>query len=420
MKREDLTARQVKHMKPGSRRIEVAAGPPKGLYLVVHPTGRKGWIFRYRFDGRTRGLTFKEGFPDLTLAAARAEAEAAAKKLEGGIDPAVTESEPEPEERQPDPVREVAAEFVERRVKGTRTWRETERILKTEVVSRWGNRPVGDIRRSDVLKILDEIVDRPAPAMANKALNVLRRFFGWALERGYVESSPCTGIRPPGREVSRDRVLTNDELVEVWLAAGEVGYPFGPFARLLILTAQRRGEAASMRWRDLDLTVGLWTLPKETVKSGRIHDVPLAPAAVELLESLPRFEKGDHVFTTTSGTKGIGGFSKAKSGLDQALLAARRKAAVERGEDPEKVQPPPRWTIHDLRRTAATHMAKANVPPHVLAAILNHSPGRTLGISAIYIRHRYLAERREALEAWAEHLLELVRRRESQEKRTVA
>ena len=155
-----------------------------------------------------------------------------------------------------------------------------------------------------------------------------------------------------------------------------------------------------MRWQDLDLESGLWTIEAERMKSGRSHDVPLSGPALDILHALGRFE-GNYVFTTTGGHKPISGFSKAKTRLGKVILAARRES------DPD-AEHMPRWTVHDLRRTAATHMAEANVPPHVLAAILGHSPRRTLGTSATYIRHQYTEERRAALEDWASDVLRLV------------
>jgi integrase len=413
-----LTAKQVQFMQPDpAKRLEIPAGPPKGLYLMVQPTGAKSWSFRYRFEGRTRKLTLSKPYPDLTLAAARAEGEAALADLKAGLDPGrKPDPEPEPEPKPPDSFRDVAAEFVERWCKArNRAWREQERTLKKDPLEEWGDRPVPDITRADVLRLLDRVNDRGAPIMANRLHATLTRLFGWCVERGIVAASPIAGIRPPSEERSRDRVLNPEELGEVWNASEGLGYPFGPLFRLLILTAQRRGEVAAMRWRDVDLDAALWTLPKEAVKAARAHDVPLAPAVVELLEALPRFDKGDYVLTTESGEKPVNGFSKAKKRLDAAIVKARKDGAEKRGEDTASFGSPPRWTMHDLRRTAATHMARANVPPHVLAALLNHTPGRTLGISAIYIRHRYLAERREALENWADYVCGLVKSKERRE-----
>ena len=399
LRKNTLTAKQVQYMKPDSaRRLEVPAGPPAGLYLVVHPTGKKAWAFRYRWNGATRKLTFDESYPDMTLAAARAEAESAREDLGNGIDPAVEYAEPK---GSPDSVKAVVKEFIIRKVAETKTRREVERILTTEIRPSWKHRrSIAEVSRADVLRLVDGITDRGSPAMANKTLSVVKRLFSWCLERGLVEQSPVAPVKAPNKEKSRDRVLSPDELAEVWQATEQLGYPFGPFYQILILTAQRRGEVAQMRWRDLDLEAGLWTMGAAHTKSGRMHDVPLSGPVLHILESIGRFE-GDYVFTTTSGQKSVNGFSKCKARLGAVMLQARREA------DPDAAEMA-NWRIHDLRRSGATHMAQANVPPHVLAAILGHSPGRTMGISAVYIRHRYHEERRQALEEWAAHVLGLV------------
>ncbi|MDA2928726.1 tyrosine-type recombinase/integrase [Acidobacteria bacterium AH-259-O06] len=272
----------------------------------------------------------------------------------------------------------------------------------------WKRRNITDIRRADVLRLLDAISDRGAPAMANKTLSVAKRLFNWCLERGLIEISPVAPVKAPNKERSRDRVLTDAELADIWTATEGLGYPMGPFYRFLILTAQRRGEVAEPEWQDVNLERALWTLPPEKTKPGRVHDVPLSGAALELLEGLPRFEKGNYVFTTTGGERPISGFSKAKAAFDAKILEQRCKDARETRQHPNKVKGMADWTIHDLRRTAATWMAGAGVPPHVLSALLNHSPGTAQGVTSIYNRFRYVEERREALEKWAEHVLALV------------
>jgi len=397
MKKQGLTARQVQYMKPDpNRRLEVPAG--RGLYLVVHPTGKKTWAFRYRWNDGHKKLTFAESYPDMGLAAARAEAERAHTDLKNNIDPA---AEIEDSNSGPETLQEVTREFLTRRVAGTKTLGEVDRVLRVYVLPAWKHRlRIDDVSRADVLRVVDAITDKGNPVMANRTLSAMKRLFSWCVERGYVETSPAVGIKP-NRERSRDRVLSPEELVEVWKASDQLGYPLGPFFKVLLLTAQRRGEVAAARWQDLDLESGLWTMEAEKMKSGRIHDVPLSGPVLDILHTLARFEGGDYVFTTTGGHRPISGFSKAKTRLGKVILSTRRES------DPDAEQMP-RWTVHDLRRTAATHMAEANVPPHVLAAILGHFPGRTMGISAIYIRHQYFEERRQALEQWAAHVLDLV------------
>jgi integrase len=156
-----------------------------------------------------------------------------------------------------------------------------------------------------------------------------------------------------------------------------------------VLTAQRRGEVAAMRWQDVSHNQALWTLPREQTKADRIHDVPLSAPALAILAELPRFVGTDLVFPASRGSLPVRDFAHIKVKLD-------RMCGVEN------------WRYHDLRRTAADGMARLGHPPHVVAAILNHSPGASMGVSAIYIRHRFTAERRAALDDWAAEVLRVV------------
>lgn len=408
MKTKGLTARQVLSMKPDpTRRIEVPAGPPKGLYLVMHPTGRKGWALRYRFRGRTRNLTFDTSYPDMSLAAARGEALLRLEELEREFDPSVVQDE-ELQKEEPNTAKAVAAEWIARYVKpNTRTWPEVQRILKKEVLPAWKDKYINEVGRPEVLRLLDSIVDRGAPVLANRTLSILKRWFRWCVERGYLDVSPVAGMRPPTAEKSRDRVLTPEELAEIWNATRDLGFPFGDWFRFVILTAQRRSEVARIEWGHIDLEAALWTLPREATKAGRVHDVPLSGDVLGMIQELPRFEN-PYVFTTTSGKRPISGFSKAKGLLDATINERRTEQGIKKGME--------NWTIHDLRRTAATWMAQNGVPPHVLSAILNHSPGSAMGVTAIYNRFRYTEERRQALEAWGNHVVSLEANREKEER----
>lgn len=408
MRKESLTAKQVEHMKARASRYEVPAGPPKGLYLVVHPTGAKSWCFRYRFAGHTRKLTYT----DLTLAAARAEAEAAVDDLDQGIDPRGTKANEDAAEQrgehekqlQQESVQRVVEEFIKRGLKKKEKERgETERILRREVIKPWQARVVADIRKPDVLNLLDAIVDRGVSVMACRTRGVLLRFFKFARKRGYLDLSPMIDVDKPGPDhEDRDRVLEPSELAEIWTITESLDYPLGPYMRFLTLTAQRRGEVASMRWPEVDLDKALWTLPATITKNGHIHYLPLSTAAVEILKSLPRFKNGDYVWTTTGGQKAVNGFSKAKERIDAATLKQREPAGMKKNI--------PDWTMHDIRRTAATLMAeKCGVLPHVLSAVLNHTDTsrQNSRILKIYNRYEYLDEKRAALQAWADYVVSL-------------
>jgi integrase len=230
--------------------------------------------------------------------------------------------------------------------------------------------------------LLEELMVADHPYMANRALAHIRKFFNWCLETGRVAVSPATNIKPPGKEVARDRVLNNDEINAVWKGADELGWPFGPAIKVLILTGQRRNEVLQMKWENLDLTKSLWTMPKEATKANRKHEVPLSKMVIELLESLPR--NGIYVFSTNSRTP-ISGISKAKTRLDNFSNTSE-------------------WRIHDIRRTVASKMAELGIAPHVIEKVLNHSTGQISGVGAVYNRHTYLREKTDALNVWTRGL----------------
>ena len=172
---------------------------------------------------------------------------------------------------------------------------------------------------------------------------------------------------------------------------------FGPLVKLLLITARRRDEVADMEWSEIDLVKGVWTLPRHKAKNDRVHEVQLSEAASDVLRSLPRI--GNSLVFSTTGETAVSGFSKSKRRLDAAMLKAKREELGARKGDAI-----PGWTLHDFRRTAATGMARMNIPPHVVDKILNHVSGTIRGVAAVYNRFAYLDERRAALEAWGRYL----------------
>ena len=198
---------------------------------------------------------------------------------------------------------------------------------------------------------------------------------------------------------------------EACAAFDQVGWPFGPFSKLLLLTGARRDEVASARWSEFDLAAKAWTIPKERAKNGVAHEVPLSEAALRILGALPRIEAGRRsagLVFTTNGVTPVSGFSKAKTAIDAAILAARRERGVQLGRDPATVQAPEEWTFHDLRRTVASGMAGLGFPPHVVEAALNHRSGTIKGVAAVYNRYSYADEKRAALDAWSRRLRVIV------------
>ncbi len=400
-----LTAAAVEKLKPNrAKRLEIPDGVVDGLYLVVQPSGAKAWAFRYRFPAGGKVKTHKitvGSFPALGLADARQEAGRLRRAVETGDNPKHIQARERAEarERALNTFGLVAVAFTVRYAKRhTRSWKQTKGILRKHVVPAWKDRPIDGITRRDVIELLDGIVRAGKPVLANRVLAHVRKLFNWAIERGIVGASPAVQIKAPGgKEAPRDRDLSDAEIKVLWPAFGAAGYPFGPLMEILLLTGQRRSEVATMRWVDLDIGAAVWNLPAASTKALRSHSIPLPNMAVEILADLPRFN-GPYVFSTTGGERPVSGYSKAKLRIEQEL----NKALAKNGGEPLAG-----WQIHDLRRTAASGMAKLGVPVDHIGRVLNHAPR---GITAtVYDKHSYMPEKRRAIDLWCAHVGGLIR-----------
>jgi integrase len=418
--RKRITTALVEKVKPIGARYEVWDDLVPGFGLRVGEKGAKSYVLMYRVKGdrRQRRATLgRAGIED--LAEMREKAREYLKVAGRGKDPLQAEADAKAERKVT--FGELAEQYIERWAKPRkRTWAEDEATLARDVLPKWKHRTAAEITRRDVLALL-EAKARVAPVRVNRTLALLRKLYGWAVDVDIVPASPVTGIKALGKESQRDRVLSDAELAAFWRATGAMPWPWGSYFRTLSLTAQRRDEVASMRWADVDLGATLWRLPAASTKAARAHDVPLAPAVVDILGEAPRFsatkdtpKAGTYVFTSGDGTRPISGYSKAKARLDELMLAELRKAAEEKakatGQEPREVALEP-WRLHDLRRSAASAMARMGTGPHILGAVLNHSAGSTQGVTAIYNRHRYGDEKCAALAAWATYLTGLVEER---------
>src|ERR1700733_1984254 len=400
-----LTDVQIKKLTTPTARREVPDGKITGLYLVLQPSGAKSWALRYRAAGKPAKLTLGP-YPALDLANARRRAQEALGEVAGGKNPAAEKKAAREAQKAAsstaDRVETVAASFIDKYVKRNvgESWaREAERLLTKEINPKFGCKRLGEVKKSDIHDLLDEIVDRGAPIVANRTLAVFRRLCSWAVERGVVDASPCDKIKVPAAEESRDRVLSDDEVRLAWTAFERLGWPFGQIAQLLLLTGARRDEIASGRWSEIDLEAKTWTIAKERSKNGVAHEIPLSDAAIALLKQLPRIgDRKDALIFSTTGLTAVSGFSRAKDAIDNVILAARGA----------EVGAPDRWTFHDLRRTAASGMAGLGIAPHVVEAVLNHRSGTIKGVAAVYNRYSYATEKRQALDAWARRLEAIV------------
>jgi integrase len=399
-----LTALAVERIKPCEKRVEIPDALAPGLYLVVQRSGYKSWAVRYRLNGRTAKHTIGR-FPAFDLARARIEARAVLEDVQRGKAP--KQAHADAAAAAPRTFAWLGEQFVERYAKGRkRTWREDERNLRGEFAD-WAARTASEISKGDILELLEKKA-KSAPIRARRLFALVRKLFSWAVEVDLLAESPAASIKTrnlPGKERSRDRVLRDDELLALQRALERLEWPWAPIITLALLTGQRRGECAGVRWQDLDLDARVWTLPSERTKAGRVHDVPLTEELVQLIEKLPRFERSAFVFPAAgSNYTAASGFSKAKARLDRLMVAELAKMSAMDGKPHAFAD----WRVHDLRRTCATVLQRLNVQPHVVSALLNHSPGQTIStVTQVYARHRYSDERRAALEAWGNYLAAL-------------
>jgi integrase len=259
-------------------------------------------------------------------------------------------------------------------------------------------RPMAEVTRREISFVIDELADR-APIHGNRVLSYTKAFFNWAVGRGYIEQSAANAIPKPTRERTRERTPTLAEVTEIWLAAGDLGYPFGPIVRLLILTAARRDEVGALRVAELNLEAEplevCWTIPADRSKNGRSIRTPLAPLAARVVSEALEMREIESVYLfSTTGRSSVSGWSTAKRRLDD-LLAARRAT---RGEGPFES-----WRFHDLRRSFATHACDVlHVDPAVVDRCLNHVGSSTTStVSRIYARNELFDQRRDALTRWA-------------------
>jgi len=391
---------------PASGVAQHPDGKIPGFGVRVTSSGVKTFYLKYRHGGQYARLNLGRD-PTTTLAKARAKAHAALAGLAEGLDPR-GEERAQSEDLSFAAILDAFLENYCRHNNRASTAAETERLLRVYFLPEWKNRRVTDIAKADVAAALQPIMKRKAPSAARHAFAAARKLFNWCVEQGLVEDSPCRTMKPPVKAASRDRVLTDDELALVWRTSIEQGDTFGIVVRLLPLTAQRRGEVCGMSWNELDLQQGIWTIPGSRTKNHRAHALPLTPTTVEILKSLPRLDDSPLVFPARGKLEqAYTGYSKGKRMLDKAIDKKRSRAAVAAGGKPDDVTDI-NWTLHDLRRTAATGMAKLAVPPHVIERILNHATGTFGGVAGVYNRFQYLPEMRQGLQVWEEHLFKTV------------
>ena len=406
-----LTDAAVKRIIPPATGQEEHWDTLGGFCLRVSAGGKRAWVLMKRLKVGAKTLKrFTLGeYPAMSLKDARAKAGQFIEIIDRGGDPSAEEKQAlaEVDRRHRNTFEGVAGEFVEKYAKRKiRSWARVERAFETQVFPSWRNKPIDAITRRDVNDLLDHLVEQGLPVQANRVLAYVRKLFNWCIERGILETSPAFQVKPPTAEQPRERDLKDDEIADLWKAFDGLGTPFGPYLKVLLILGQRRNEVAMMRWQDLDLDKAEWTLPRELTKAKRTHVIPLPRMAVDLIKAMPRISYipapgkssvlSEFVFTTLGATP-ISGFGRVKERMDKAVAVARAK---------QERDPMAPWTLHDMRRTAATRMAELGVPVEHIGRVLNHAPRGVT--STVYDKHTYVPEKRRALDIWTAHLTAIV------------
>jgi integrase len=368
------------------------AKAPRGFGVRVTAAGAKAFVLNYRLRGREHRFTIG-AWPDWSALKATREARSLRQRIDRGENPI--------EDRTPAPTTPTVAsmldDFVAQHVRNKnqplRSADEYESAFNRLVKPRIGKVGIYEVRRSHVIKMLDEIEDANGPVMADRTLAYLRKAFNWYAIRDDKFSAPVVRgmgrIKPKDR--ARTRVLSDQEIRTIWPVLEEAG-TYGSFVRMLLLSAQRHSEVARMSYGEIDVN-GIWTIPAERYKTKRPNFVPLSKTALALIQSQQKFNECPYVFPTNAKTPySRSGKSKAK--LDKAVCAAMKKQATKGA----KIEPLPNWTLHDLRRTAKTLMVRAGVRPDISERVLGHV---IAGVEGTYDRHSYADEKRDALEKLA-------------------
>jgi integrase len=343
----------------------------RGLTLVLRigNGGTKAWRVHYYVNGKPRAKTLGR-FPAMTVAAARKAAYAfdptkANAAAEAGSFKAVAES--------------WILHYVDH--KKLRTKAQIERVLKVYIYPEFEKKQFFEIRRGDVNTLLDKVVRKHGASQADQVLAVVRGLMGWFQTRDENYVSPVVkGMKRDQRKASeraRNRILNDEEIRAVWKASGEMG-TYGALVKLLLLTAQREAKVQNMKWQDV--SDGIWTIQTDEREKGNAGQFKLPQMAVDIIEAQPRIAGNDHVLASTLTSDPTNGLSKFKKALNKKLADM------------------PNWTLHDLRRTARSLMARAGVADNIAERTLGHT---IRGVEGVYNRHDYFEEKSDALKRLA-------------------
>jgi integrase len=397
-----LTDAKIQGLRPPvTGQVEIPDKLLPGLRVRIGKTGTRTFVLRKRVAGRMTNMSLgRYNCERFGLADARKKARALIEEIEAGRDPSKALKAARRDGPDAGRVRVLWNRYIEQEVRGKkRTGKEVERVGKKHILPAIGDRQADSITRADITALVEAVhfrnPSKPTPREARHVHQRLSAFYSWAMPRlDRLPANPCRDAAKPGPSTPRERVLSQDEIKAFWSTTEKLGWPFGAGFRLLLLTAQRRSEVFEAAWDEVQGST--WTIPRDRAKNGVTHVVPLARPAQAIIKTLPRIADTRQIFPSGKDPlRSASGFTKAHTRLLGDMAKALGVEAIER------------FTLHDLRRTAATHMQRLGIDLVVVEAILNHVSGSRAGVAGIYARYRYDLEKREALDAWASDVLRI-------------
>ncbi len=412
-----FTDAQIKGLKPTNKRTILFEGGGRGFGLRIESSGRKSFFLEYRFgeaeERRNRVLTIGK-YPTVSLTQARSIASQSLSKIEQDIDPATQKLTKKIADRNALTVGDLVEEYIAKWAKvkkKERSWKEDDRLLNKDILPVIGRKKAKDIRRRDIVLLLDAIVERGATITANRVLAVTRKMFNFAVGRDIIDASPCVQIPAPSKENRRERYLSEDEIKVFWekLNDAKMSQEIRFALKFLLITGQRKNEALSAEWSEFDLKNKWWTIPPEKSKNQLTHRVPLTSSAMEILNELKKIT-GQYQFVFASPVGRTKRNSERKAGMypilgsavDRALRNNLKKNLKTKQQNIFNLD---HFTPHDLRRTVASMMTKSGVDRLVLKKILNHTDRE---VTAVYDRYQYDKEKQVAMLTWNRCLKKII------------
>ncbi len=370
--------------------IEIYDSKVSGLALRVYPSGGKSFVYRFKWDGRSKRYTIGQ-FPNFKVTEAREIAKDLYAKVRLGINP-ILEKQQRVENQKSPLFNELTREYVDKYLPTIRvsTSKEFRRIIETELVPLFKTQ-LNQISKSQIINLLDKkAFGQSHPTQANQIKIVLSSMFSFATRRNLIESNPILSVPSYATgDSQRQRYYSDSEIKEIWNQIEKMPSPTREALKLLFLLGQRKSETLQMKWEHIDEANLIWVIPPSMAKNKQEHHVPLSEQAYSILKGMGR--SSEYVFQSPVIS-------------DQPIKSIKRQTKKVKQKTSVKD-----FRVHDIRRTVATYLAKMGTERTTIGKILNHKGmSGDNSITAIYDRYSYEDEKRNALQSWEHYLLEIL------------